>query len=97
MSIDKATIDKTANLARLKISDSRKEKLITEISDILNYVDKINQLDTDNVHPTDFIVEHETIFRNDVAAESLPIDDIAKIVPVFKDGFIVVPQIIEQD
>ncbi|MCH8305760.1 MAG: Asp-tRNA(Asn)/Glu-tRNA(Gln) amidotransferase subunit GatC, partial [Candidatus Marinimicrobia bacterium] len=51
MSITSADIDKIANLAKLDLSKAEREKFASQLSDIVSYIEKLNQLNTDDVKP----------------------------------------------
>ena len=95
MKIDQGVISRVAELARLDLSDDETVEFSRQLSDIIKYVEKINELDTGSVEPTDHIVELRNVLRSDSPGESMPVDDIKNIAPQFEDGHIVVPQIIE--
>ncbi len=95
MKIDEKEIVKVANLARLDLADDEKAEFSKQLNDIIEYVEKINELDTSGVKPADHIVEMKNVTREDSVAKSLEISDIEKIAPDFDRGHIVVPRIIE--
>lgn len=95
MKIDDAQIIKTARLARLELSDSEREEYSKQLNDIIEYVEKINELDTSNVKPADHITDVSNVFRDDVVTGSMDRRGIEQNAPQFADGFFVVPKIIE--
>ena len=95
MKIDEAQIIKTAKLARLELSDSEREEYSKQLNDIIEYVEKINELDTSNVKPADHIMEVSNVFRDDIVVRSIDRKGIEQNAPEFTDGFFVVPKIIE--
>ena len=95
MKIDEKEIVKVANLARLDLADDEKAEFSKQLNDIIEYVEKINELDTSGIKPADHIVEMKNVTREDSVAKSLDISDIEKIAPDFDKGHIVVPRIIE--
>ncbi len=95
MKFDKNTIDRVSTLARLQLSDSEISEFTMQLSDILNYVDKISELDTSDVKPLDHIADQKNVFREDVAVKTFTVEQIAETAPAFEDGHFVVPKIIE--
>jgi len=95
MKINENEIQKVAKLARLELNDVEKEEFSRQLNDIIEYVEKINKLDTSGVKPADHIVELSNVFREDVVQKSIDPADIEKIAPEFRNGHIVVPRIIE--
>ncbi|MFW5771282.1 MAG: Asp-tRNA(Asn)/Glu-tRNA(Gln) amidotransferase subunit GatC [Spirochaetota bacterium] len=96
MKIDSSVINRVSELARLDLSENEKEEFSRQLSDIIEYVEKINQLDTSSVEPADHIVPLANVFREDRAHESLPREALEKIAPRFENGHVVVPRIIEE-
>lgn len=95
MKIAESDIIKVAKLARLDLSPEEKDEFSRQLSGIIEYVEKINELDTSAVEPADHIVELNNVFRKDIVKTSMERTELEKIAPDFKDGYIVVPKIIE--
>ncbi|PKL36203.1 MAG: Asp-tRNA(Asn)/Glu-tRNA(Gln) amidotransferase GatCAB subunit C [Spirochaetae bacterium HGW-Spirochaetae-1] len=95
MKIDKDQITKVSRLARLELTEEEKLEFSRQLSDIIEYVEKIKELDTASIEPADHIVELKNVFRSDTVGPSLPVSELEKIAPSFENGHIVVPKIIE--
>ena len=95
MALSKEDVEKVAVLARLKFSEEEIEKFRSDLNRILDYINKLNELDTENVPPTSHVVEMKNVFREDEVGESLPIEDVLLNAPEKKDRFFVVPRVIE--
>lgn len=95
MKIDKNQIIKTAKLARLELSDKEMDEFSVQLNDIIEYVEKINRLDTSDVKPADHIIDVSNVLREDSVNESIPRSAIEKTAPSFDNGFFIVPKIIE--
>lgn len=95
MKINENDIQKVAKLARLELSSGEREEFSRQLNDIIEYVEKINELDTSGVKPADHIVELSNVFREDIVQRSIDTSEIEKMAPAFKNGHIVVPRIIE--
>jgi aspartyl-tRNA(Asn)/glutamyl-tRNA(Gln) amidotransferase subunit C len=61
-----------AKLARLRLSDAEVERMTGELSNILEHVERMDELDLDGVEPTSHVVELQNVLRDDVPRESLP-------------------------
>jgi aspartyl-tRNA(Asn)/glutamyl-tRNA(Gln) amidotransferase subunit C len=70
--IDRAQVLHVARLARLELSDEEVERMSSELSGILDHVDKIGELDLDGVEPTSHVVALENVLRRDEPRPSLP-------------------------
>ncbi|MCR3761592.1 Asp-tRNA(Asn)/Glu-tRNA(Gln) amidotransferase subunit GatC [Clostridium felsineum] len=95
MSVSKKDVEYVAELARLSFSEDEKEGLMKDLNSILLYVDKLSELNTDNV---DIIVNPyyiENKFREDEVEESMDLKDVIKNAPKNLEEYIVVPKVID--
>lgn len=88
-------IDHVAMLARLNLSESEKELFSKQVDGIIEYIDKLNELDTADVEPTAHVLPIKNAFRKDELRNSLPRDKALQNAPAKEDGFYRVPRIIE--
>ncbi len=96
MQIDNTVLEKLEKLSHLKIDDSKKEAVIEQLSGILNYVDNLNELDTETLDASFSTLEGGTPLRDDRPREANDIaKDILSHAPEAKDDFFIVPAIIE--
>ncbi len=95
MKITKQEVDHVALLARLKFSETEKERFTTQLNSILEYMDKLKELDTSRVEPTFHAVGRKNVFREDQVLSSSPQDLTLSNAPDGDRGFFRVPKIIE--
>jgi len=95
MKISKADVEKVAELARLEFSEAQTEKFTEQLGNILEYIEKLNELDTENVEPTSHVLDISTPLREDKIQKLLTIDEVLQNAPESEDDFFVVPQVIE--
>ncbi len=95
MKITRLEVEHVAKLARLELSDQEKEMLTDQLSNILTYVEKLNELDTRNVAPTSHVLYITNIMRDDAPGQSLPQDRALANAPEKAAGHYKVPRIIE--
>ncbi len=88
-------IDDVAKLARLHLGVEEREKLSKQLSDILSYVQKLNELKIESIEPTQHILSVQNVMRADEVKPSLSPEKFLKNAPEARDGFFIVPQIIE--
>lgn len=72
MKITKEEVKYVAQLARLDFDQNETDMLTTQLSDILNYIDQLNQVDTDGVQPMTHAMALHNAFREDEVTPSLP-------------------------
>ncbi len=89
--IEREQVLHVAKLARLGLGDEEVETMAGELSGILEHVDRISELDLDDVSPTSHVVELENVMRPDVPHESLSRDVALASAPDPEDGAFRVP------
>ena len=96
MQIDKELLSKLEKLSALTISDDKKEEVISQLSDILGYVENLNELDTTHLDSYFSTLEGGTPLREDIVSldPNIP-KSILEHAPQAEDDFFIVPAIIE--
>ena len=96
MNIDNSTLEKLEKLSHLKISEDKRDEIIEQLSNILEYVESLNELDTSNLDSYFSTLSGGTPMRDDTPNLD---SDIPKIIlenaPASEDDFFIVPAIIE--
>ncbi len=95
MKITKQEVEHVAKLARLELSDQEKDMFTDQLSNILTYVEQMNQLDTKGVEPTSHVLDINNVMRDDVPGVSLPREKALANAPDQAAGHYRVPKIIE--
>lgn len=97
MAVTRKDVEHIAELARLKFSETELESFTEQLNEILSYVDKLNELDTENVKPLSHPFEGENVFREDKVKPSVERKDALKNAPDSNDEFFKVPKVIGGD
>ena len=92
MTITKDTIRKISNLAKISIADQEVEKLESEISSIIRWVEALNEVDTENVAPMSNSLTGVLRMREDLVTDGNKVSDILSNSPVDDENFFVVPK-----
>ena len=95
MSLDRADVEKIANLARLAIDDQEAESYAQELSNILNLVEQMNAVDTANVTPMAHPLHMAQRLRDDVVTEGDQRERFQAVAPATENGLYLVPKVIE--
>ena len=95
MSVDKNEILKIASLAKLKFNDDEIEKFTYQFNEILNYINKLNEINTDNVEPLSHPLEINSVMRDDELKISISTDKALMNSPDKDDKFFKVPKVIK--
>ena len=88
-------VQHVARLARLELTPAEEERLQVELSAILAYIDKLNELDTGEVEPTAQVGESGTPTREDEVTNRPAPDEMLANAPAHEGNFFKVPRIIE--
>ena len=95
MKITQQEVEHVAKLARLDLSAQEKETLTQQLSNILTYVEKLNELDTKGVEPTSHVLDIKNVMRDDIMVPGLAQDRALANAPEKAAGHYKVPLIIE--
>ncbi len=96
MQIDDALLKKLEKLSYLEIADEKREEIISQLSEIVSFVDNLSELETNDIDPTFSMTDKGTSLREDIPASSKEVSDsILSNAPESEDNFFIVPKIIE--
>lgn len=96
MKIDKETVEKIAHLARLELTEIEKEKSIVELSEILNFMDKLNELNTDGVEPLIYMNDAVNVLRSDEVIQEMTRAEALQNAPLKNEEYIKVAKVIQK-
>jgi aspartyl-tRNA(Asn)/glutamyl-tRNA(Gln) amidotransferase subunit C len=95
MKITQQEVEHVAKLGRLELTEQEKASLTDQLSNILTYVEKLNELDTKGIEPTSHVLDISNVMREDVPHESLSQERALANAPEKAAGHYKVPKIIE--
>jgi aspartyl-tRNA(Asn)/glutamyl-tRNA(Gln) amidotransferase subunit C len=95
MSIDIDTARKVAKLARIKVEDDALPALSTEFSNILGFIEQLNEVDVEGVEPMTSVTPQRLYRREDVVADGNQPKAVLKNAPDAREGFFAVPKVVE--
>ena len=96
MSVDKSTVMRISQLARIEVPECDQDQLVDELNNILTWVEQLDEVDTEGVMPMSSGLPGAVLLQRDdlVSAENRQ-PDILRNAPVSRSGFFVVPKVIE--
>ena len=94
MAIGRKEVEHVASLARLALNEDEKKAYEEELKDVITFMDKLEELDTEGIEPTIHVLDMHNVFRKDEVQESLPIEDVLKNAPDSEEDYFVVPSIL---
>jgi len=89
-------IDYVSKLANLPLSNKERVLFEKQLKDVLTYISKLNEIDTDSIEPIGHITNLQNVLREDKPAPSLSQDDALKNAPKTYNGFFEVDAIFEE-
>ncbi|GKY87286.1 Asp-tRNA(Asn)/Glu-tRNA(Gln) amidotransferase subunit GatC [Sinisalibacter aestuarii] len=95
MSIDIETARKVAHLARIKVEEDRLPALAAEFSNILDFIEQLNEVNVDDVEPMTSVTPMRLKRREDVVTDGNYQDKILSNAPDAREGFFAVPKVVE--
>jgi aspartyl-tRNA(Asn)/glutamyl-tRNA(Gln) amidotransferase subunit C len=95
MSVTKNEVEHIAKLAKLKFDENEIDDFTSQLNTILEYVDKLNELDTENVSPLSHPIEGQNVFREDILKESIPTSEALKNASQKNNEYFKVPKVIK--
>ena len=95
MSIDKDTVKHISKLARISLEESKIDSLSRDLSSIMKFIERLNELNTDKTVPLTSIINASLKPRNDEVKDGKIRDQILKNSPEKNEEFFVVPKVIE--
>jgi len=96
MEVNEALVDKLANLARLKFDEAEKESVKNDLQKMIQFVEKLNELDTTGVEPLLHMSGHVNVLRADEVKGSISREEGLKNAPVHDEHFFKVPKVIKK-
>ena len=95
MTIDLKTIKHISKLSRISVDDKKADKLAGDLNSIFNFIEKLNELNTDKVEPLTSVAEITLKLRNDEVKSKDIRNQILKNSPDENEDFFVVPKVVE--
>jgi len=95
MKISKQEVLDTAELARLEFDEPNLEKFTEQLGRILEYIEDLNELNTDSIEPTSHVLELTTPLREDSVNQLITVEEALQNAPEKDGDFLVVPKVIE--
>ena len=93
--INSSSLKKLARLARLEINKNSEVNLIKDLNEIIGFIDQLNEVDTDNVHPLSSVTGHDLPLRKDIVNDGEINKKILENAPEKISGYFVVPKVVE--
>ncbi|HPQ08848.1 MAG TPA: Asp-tRNA(Asn)/Glu-tRNA(Gln) amidotransferase subunit GatC [Bacteroidia bacterium] len=94
--INEELINQLAHLARLEFNNEEKQRILNDLNRILDYIEQLNEVPTDNVEPLIYLSPNQNILREDEVIETLSKEEALANAPKKDSDYIRVPKVINQ-
>jgi aspartyl-tRNA(Asn)/glutamyl-tRNA(Gln) amidotransferase subunit C len=88
-------LDHVANLARINLTAEEKERYSAQLSDVLKYIEQLNEVNVEGVEPTAHAFPVVNVWAEDIPEPGLSVEDALRNAPEKRDNMIVVPKVVE--
>ena len=95
--IDIKTVDEVAHLARLEFNDEAKAEVLNDMNRMLVFVDKLNELNTDDVQPLIYMTDEVNVMREDEPKQTITQKEALKNAPKKDSDYFKVPKVIDNN
>ncbi len=95
--LDKESVVKIAKLAKLELNEEEVEKFSQQLPKILEFIEKLEELDTENILPFYELIDKESPLREDIPENGLKREEALANAPEAENGFFVVPRVVDKD
>jgi aspartyl-tRNA(Asn)/glutamyl-tRNA(Gln) amidotransferase subunit C len=95
MALSREEVRRVAELARLEFSDEEEARMADEMSRILDYVDKLEELDTSGVPPMSHVLDVTNVYREDEVERRIDQEQALEPAPESENGYFVVPKVVD--
>jgi len=96
MTIDKETVDKVAHLARLELAEDETDKMIADMSKILGFMAKLNEINTTGVEPLVYMTDEVNVLREDVIKQTITHEEALLNAPKHDENYFLVAKVIDK-
>jgi aspartyl-tRNA(Asn)/glutamyl-tRNA(Gln) amidotransferase subunit C len=97
MKIDNTVLDRIAELARLDMSDpAKRDAMLIDMQRVLDFVEKLNGVDTTGVEPLIFMTDEEDVLRDDLAMQEISREEALANAPVKDSDYFKVPRVVDR-
>ena len=96
MKVNDDLIDRLANLAKIEFDDKARSEIKNDMNKMLEFVDKLNEINTEGVEPLIFMSEEINVLREDIAKETVTQKEALKNAPQHDSNYIMVPKVVSK-
>lgn len=95
MKVSIEEVKKIESLSMLSLSEEAEQKMQQDLADVLGHVERLNELDTEGIEPTTYILQQQNVWREDINDVLPKKEEMLKNAPERQDGCFIVPKVVE--
>src|SRR3978361_533404 len=95
MTVDKDTVEKIAHLARLELNSIETEEMIKDMNKILDFMAKLNEIDTSGVEPLVYMTDEVNVLREDIVKQEITHEEELLNAPKHDEDYFLVAKVID--
>lgn len=96
MKIDKTTVDRLAELAKLEFDEKSKEAMVNDLNRIVSFIEKLKEIPTDDVEPLIYMTDEVNVLRDDVVEQTISHEEALLNAPKKDSDYFKVPKVLEK-
>lgn len=96
MKVNKELVEKLADLSKLEFSPEEQAHVIDDLSNMLNFIDKLNELDVEGVEPLVYVNEDTNSLREDIVKMEITKEEALKNAPLADSDYFKVPKVLKK-
>ena len=96
MKVNKELVEKLADLSKLEFSPEEQAHVIDDLSNMLNFIDKLNELDVEGVEPLIYVNEDTNSLREDIVKMEITKEEALKNAPLADSDYFKVPKVLKK-
>ena len=96
MEINDSLIDHLAHLARLEFNGDQKERIKSDLTKIIGFVDQLTAVNTEGVEPLIFMTDSINVLRDDIQKDTVTQEEALKNAPVHDSDYFKIPTVLKQ-
>ena len=96
MKIQEETVQQIAHLARLKFEGDEIKAIRQDLSNMIDFMDKLNELDTSDVEPLVFMSEEMNVLREDIAENTITVSEALRNAPKKDSDYFRIPKVLDK-
>ncbi len=97
MKVDKSLVNKLSDLAKLNFNEEEEKEIINDLSRMIEFVDKLKEINVDGIEPLIYMNDETNIFREDIVKMEITKEEALKNAPLADSDYFKVPKVLKRN